>query len=54
MAEMQRIIDAGNSDLFDVPAHGAYALPPLTRQERVEKAGVEISARFNGRQQAHE
>jgi type I restriction enzyme R subunit len=32
--EMQKIIDAENSDLFDVLAHVAYALPPLTREER--------------------
>jgi type I restriction enzyme R subunit len=51
MAEMQRIIDAENSDLFDVLAHVAYALPPLTRQERAEKAKVEISIHFNSRQQ---
>lgn len=51
MAEMQRIIDAENSDLFDVLAHVAYALPPLTRQERAEKAKAEISAHFNGKQQ---
>ncbi|TKB67550.1 MAG: DEAD/DEAH box helicase [Nitrospira sp.] len=51
MSEMQRIIDAENSDLFDVLAHVAYALPPLTRQERAEKAKVEISTHFNGKQQ---
>jgi type I restriction enzyme R subunit len=51
MGEMQRIIDAENSDLFDVLAHVAYALPPLTRQERAEKAKAEISAHFNGKQQ---
>jgi type I restriction enzyme R subunit len=51
MAEMQRIIDAESSDLFDVLAHVAYALPPLTRQERAEKAKVEISTHFNSKQQ---
>ena len=51
MSEMQRIIDAENSDLFDVLAHVAYALPPLTRQERAEKAKVEISSHFNRKQQ---
>ncbi|GJL68313.1 MAG: type I restriction endonuclease subunit R [Nitrospirales bacterium] len=51
MAEMQRIIDAERSDLFDVLAHVAYALPPLTRQERAEKAKVEISTHFNSKQQ---
>ena len=34
MAEMQRIIDAENSDLFDVLAYVAFAMPPLTREER--------------------
>ena len=51
MAEMQRIIDAENSDLFDVLAHVAYALPPLTRQERAEKAKLEITTHFNSKQQ---
>jgi len=52
MAEMQRIIDAEKSDLFDVLAHVAYALPVLTRQERAEKAKVEIGTHFNRKQQA--
>jgi type I restriction enzyme R subunit len=52
MAEMQKIIDAEKSDLFDVLAHVAYALPPLTREERAAKAKVEISEHFNSRQQA--
>jgi type I restriction enzyme, R subunit len=52
MAEMQRIIDAENSDLFDVLAHVAYALPPMTRQERADKAKMEISSHFNSKQQA--
>jgi len=52
MAEMQRIIDAENSDLFDVLAHVAYAMAPLTREERAARARVEISAHFNGKQQA--
>ena len=34
LAEMQKIIDAEKSDLFDVLAYVAYALPPLTREER--------------------
>ena len=52
MAEMQKIIDAENSDLFDVLAHVAYALAPLTREERAAKAKVEISAHFNNKQQS--
>jgi type I restriction enzyme, R subunit len=50
MAEMQRIIDAEKSDLFDVLAHVAYALPPLSREERAAKAKVEISTHFNSKQ----
>ncbi len=51
MAEMQRVIDAENSDLFDVLAHVAYALPPLTRDDRAGRAKVEIGTRFNTKQQ---
>ncbi len=51
MAEMQRVIDAEKSDLFDVLANVAYALPPLTREERATKAKVAISTHFNGKQQ---
>src|SRR6185312_11478619 len=52
LAEMQRIIGAENSDLFDVLAHVAYALAPLTREERAARAKVEISAHFNRKQEA--
>jgi type I restriction enzyme R subunit len=51
MAEMQKIIDAERSDLFDVLAHVAYALPPLSREDRASKAKVEISHHFNSKQQ---
>jgi type I restriction enzyme, R subunit len=51
MAGMQKIIDAEKSDLFDVLAHVAYALPPLTREERAAKAKVIISTHFNTKQQ---
>jgi type I restriction enzyme R subunit len=51
MAEMQRIIDAERSDLFDVLAHVAYALPPLSREERASRAKVAISTHFNSKQQ---
>ncbi len=50
LAEMQKIIDAEKSDLFDVLAHIAYALPPLTRQERAAGAKVVISTHFNTNQ----
>jgi type I restriction enzyme R subunit len=51
LAEMQKIIDAEKSDLFDVLAHVGYALPALTREERAQKAKVVISTHFNSRQQ---
>jgi type I restriction enzyme R subunit len=51
MAEMQKIIDAENSDLFDVLAYVAYALPTLSREERAAKAKVEISTKFTRKQQ---
>ena len=51
LVEMQRIIDAEKSDLFDVLAHVAYALEPLTREERADRAMAVISTHFNARQQ---
>jgi type I restriction enzyme, R subunit len=51
LAEMQKIIDAEKSDLFDVLAHVAYALPPLTREERAAKARVIITQHFNSKLQ---
>jgi len=50
LAEMQKIIDAEKSDLFDVLAHVAYALPPVTREERAARAKVVISTEFNSNQ----
>ncbi len=51
LAEMQKIIDAEKSDLFDVLAYVAYAMPPLTREERADKAKVIITTHFNSKQQ---
>jgi type I restriction enzyme R subunit len=51
LLEMQRIIDAEKSDLFDVLAHVAYALAPLTREERAAQAMALISSHFNDKQQ---
>lgn len=50
LAEMQKIIDAEKSDLFDVLAHVAYALEPLTREERADRAMALIGENFNPRQ----
>jgi len=52
LADMQRIIDAEASDLFDVLAHVAYSKPPLTRDVRAANARVYINTSFNAKQQA--
>ncbi len=52
MAEMQRIIDAENSDLFDVLAHVAYALPPVTRAARAAGAKYAMRTLGTSKQQA--
>jgi type I restriction enzyme R subunit len=51
LAEMQKIIDAEKSDLFDVLAHVAYARPPLTREVRAANAKFYINTRFSAKQQ---
>ena len=52
MAEMQKIVNAENSDLFDVLSHIAWARTPVTRVDRAAHARQEISTRFTGKQQA--
>ncbi len=52
LAEMQRIIDAENSDLFDVLAYVAYALPTVTREARATEAKSQISVHFTATQQS--
>jgi type I restriction enzyme, R subunit len=52
LAEMQRIIDADDSDLFDVLAHIAYAKAPVTREVRAANAKVYINTNFDSKQQA--
>ena len=51
MTEMQKIIDAEKSDLFDVLAYVAFTLAPLTREERATQAKLEISTHFDSKQQ---
>jgi type I restriction enzyme, R subunit len=51
LAEMQKIMDAEKSDLFDVLAHVAYALPPVTREVRAANARVHINTHFSIKQQ---
>jgi type I restriction enzyme R subunit len=52
MIEMQKIIDAEKSDLFDVLAYVAFTLEPLTREERAARAQLEIKTHFDNKQQA--
>ena len=49
LAEMQKAIEAENSDLFDVLAYVAYTRPPISREERavLAKAGINTSYRSN-------
>ena len=50
LAEMQQIIDAEKSDLFDVLAHVAYAMAPITRESRAANAKVYINTEFGAKQ----
>jgi type I restriction enzyme, R subunit len=51
LAEMQKIIEAENSDLFDVLAYVAFAMPTETRTQRADHARTETHQHFNNRQQ---
>ncbi len=50
LTEMQKIIDAEKSDIFDVLAHVAYAIPPVTREVRATNAKVYINTIFGVKQ----
>ncbi|MBA2383026.1 MAG: DEAD/DEAH box helicase family protein [Chloroflexi bacterium] len=50
--EMQRVIDAQGSDVYDVLAYVAFALQPLTRVARAGGARAAIRHRYTDRQQA--
>ncbi len=52
MGEIQKAIDAEKSDLFDVLAYVAFALPTVTREERAASASIAIHANFNDKQTA--
>ena len=52
LGEMQRIIDAESSDLFDVLAHVAFAKSPVTREVRAAHARVRVYSSFGVKQQA--
>ncbi len=50
LTEMQKIINAEKSDIFDVLAYVAYALPPVTRDVRAANAKVYINTQFTAKQ----
>ena len=52
LAEMQKVIEAQSSDLFDVLAYVAFALAPQTRAQRAAMAKTEVHQKFTDRQQA--
>jgi type I restriction enzyme R subunit len=52
LAEMQKIIAAEKSDLFDVLAYVAYARDPLTREARAKAARGAAAGEFTDKQQA--
>lgn len=51
LAEMQKVIEAQSSDLFNVLAYVAFALAPQTRVERAAMAKLEVHQQFTDRQQ---
>jgi type I restriction enzyme R subunit len=52
LAEMQRLISAEKSDLFDVLSYVAFLSDPKSRAERAAAARVSASAHFTERQSA--
>jgi len=52
LSEMQKIIDAEDSDIFDVLAYIAYARDPVAREVRASNARVHINTEFDKKQQA--
>ncbi len=52
LEEMKRVVDAPESDIFDVLAYIAFSLPPITRAERVAQSKGVIYPHYDYRQQA--
>ena len=51
LADMQRLIEAEHSDLFDVLAYVAFSAAPLTRAERAAAARAATDSEFSDPQQ---
>jgi type I restriction enzyme R subunit len=52
LSEIRRMIDAEKSDLFDVLAYIAFALSPITREERVDTRREQIFSHYDHKLQA--
>jgi type I restriction enzyme R subunit len=52
LAEMQRVIEAEQSDLFDVLAYVAFALPTQPRSARAAQAQAQAAGQYGYKQQA--
>lgn len=50
LAEMQKLINAERSDVFDVLEYVAYAVAPITRADRAESARSNVFELLNHRQ----
>jgi type I restriction enzyme R subunit len=51
LGEIGRMINADKSDVFDVLAYIAFALPPITRLERVQERRVSIMSDYDSQLQ---
>ena len=49
--EIERMIDAEKSDLYDVLAYIAFALSPITRQERADARKINIFSHYDAKLQ---
>jgi type I restriction enzyme R subunit len=52
LAEAKKMINAEDSDVFDVLAYIAFTLPPISREERVAAHKKEIYTNYEDKQQA--
>ena len=50
LAEIRRMIDADKSDIFDVLAYVAFALAPITREERVTSHKEDVYGSYTDKQ----
>ena len=52
LAEMKAVIDAKDSDIFDVLAYVSFALPPKSRRQRAEIGKTRIASAYADKLQA--